>query len=38
MLESGDLKKGVKFQIDGEPYIVVQFEFVKPGKGCEVGF
>jgi elongation factor P len=33
MLESGDLKKGVKLQIDGEPYIVVQFEFVKPGKG-----
>jgi elongation factor P len=33
MLESGDLRKGLKFEIDGEPYIVVQFEFVKPGKG-----
>ncbi len=33
MLESGDLKKGVKIEIDGEPYIIVQFEFVKPGKG-----
>jgi len=33
MLESGDLKKGVKIEIDGEPYILVQFEFVKPGKG-----
>ena len=33
MFESGDLKKGLKFEIDGEPYIVVQFEFVKPGKG-----
>ena len=32
MLESGDLKKGVKIEIDGEPYILVQFEFVKPGK------
>ena len=33
MLESGDLRKGLKFEIDGEPYIIVQFEFVKPGKG-----
>jgi len=33
MLESGDLKKGAKIEIDGEPYLLVQFEFVKPGKG-----
>jgi elongation factor P len=33
MLESGDLKKGLKLEIDGEPYVVVQFQFVKPGKG-----
>lgn len=33
MLESGDLRKGLKFEMDGEPYVVVQFEFVKPGKG-----
>jgi len=33
MLESGDLRKGAKIEIDGEPYIIVQFEFVKPGKG-----
>ena len=33
MLESGDLRKGLKMQIDGEPYVIVQFEFVKPGKG-----
>ena len=33
MLESGDLRKGTKLEIDGEPYIIVQFEFVKPGKG-----
>ena len=33
MLESGDLRKGQKLEIDGEPYIIVQFEFVKPGKG-----
>lgn len=33
MYESGDLRKGLKMEIDGEPYIIVQFEFVKPGKG-----
>lgn len=33
MLESGDLRKGLKIEIDGEPYVIVQFEFVKPGKG-----
>ncbi|MDM8523062.1 elongation factor P [Desulfococcaceae bacterium HSG8] len=33
MIESGDLKKGLKLEIDGEPYVIVQFEFVKPGKG-----
>jgi elongation factor P len=33
MFESGDLRKGLKFELDGEPYTVVQFEFVKPGKG-----
>ena len=33
MFESGDLRKGKKLEIDGEPYVVVQFEFVKPGKG-----
>ncbi|UCG08686.1 MAG: elongation factor P [Desulfobacterales bacterium] len=33
MLESGDLRKGLKIELDGEPYVIVQFEFVKPGKG-----
>ena len=33
MLESGDLRKGLKIELDGEPHAVVQFEFVKPGKG-----
>lgn len=33
MLEASDLRKGLKMEIDNEPYIVVQFEFVKPGKG-----
>ena len=33
MLESSDLRKGLKFELEGEPHVVVQFEFVKPGKG-----
>lgn len=33
MYESNDLRKGLKIEIDGEPYVIVQFEFVKPGKG-----
>jgi elongation factor P len=33
MYESSDLRKGLKIQIDGEPYIVTHFDFSKPGKG-----
>jgi elongation factor P len=33
MYEASDLRKGLKVEIDGEPYVVVQFQFVKPGKG-----
>ncbi len=33
MYESGDLRKGLKIAIDGEPYVIVQFQFKKPGKG-----
>ncbi len=33
MYDCSDLRKGLKFELDGDPYIVVNFEFVKPGKG-----
>ncbi len=33
MYSAADLRKGLKVQIDGEPYIVTDFEFSKPGKG-----
>lgn len=33
MYLSSDLRKGLKIEIDGDPYIIVQFDFVKPGKG-----
>lgn len=33
VLTAGDLRKGSKLEIDGEPYLIVDFEFSKPGKG-----
>ncbi len=33
MLNASDLRKGLKVQIDGNPYIVTEFQFSKPGKG-----
>ncbi|MBW2506903.1 MAG: elongation factor P [Deltaproteobacteria bacterium] len=33
MYSASDLRKGLKIQIDNEPYIVVDFQFSKPGKG-----
>ncbi len=33
MLECGDLRKGRKIVINGDPYVIAQFQFVKPGKG-----
>ncbi len=33
VLTAGELRKGAKLEIDGEPYLIVDFEFTKPGKG-----
>ncbi len=33
MYESSDLRKGLKILIDGEPFIITDFQFSKPGKG-----
>jgi len=33
MFSASDLRKGLKITIDNEPYIVIAFEFSKPGKG-----
>ncbi|MCL1803223.1 MAG: elongation factor P [Eubacteriaceae bacterium] len=33
MITAGDFKKGVTFEIDGDVYIVIDFQHVKPGKG-----
>ncbi|VBB42686.1 elongation factor P [Desulfatiglans anilini] len=33
MYTASDLRKGLKVEIDGEPYVVTEFQFSKPGKG-----
>ena len=33
MYTCADLKKGLKMMVDGEPYLITQFDFTKPGKG-----
>ena len=32
-MQTTDIRKGLKIQIDGTPYAVVEHQFVKPGKG-----
>ena len=32
-MDVSDLRKNAKLEIDGQPYVVVDFQFVKPGKG-----
>ena len=34
MILVGDFRKGTTFEMDGEPYIVLDFQHVKPGKGA----
>ena len=34
MISASDFRKGVTFEIDGQPYLVVDFQHVKPGKGA----
>lgn len=33
MYETSDFKKGLKILIDDQPYVIVDFQHVKPGKG-----
>lgn len=33
MYENADFKKGLKIMVDGAPYVIVDFQHVKPGKG-----
>ncbi len=34
MISAGDFRKGVTFEMNGEPYVVLDFQHVKPGKGA----
>ena len=33
MLSTAEFKKGLKIELDGVPYTIVDFQHVKPGKG-----
>lgn len=33
MYSTADFRRGLKIEIDGKPYIIVDFQHVKPGKG-----
>ena len=32
--DTSDIRKGLKVMLDGSPFTVVEFQFVKPGKGA----
>lgn len=33
MYSASDLRKGLKVEIEGQPYVITEFTFMKPGKG-----
>ncbi len=33
MISAGDFRKGITFELNGEPHVVLDFQHVKPGKG-----
>ena len=33
MYSASDLRKGLKIEIDGDPCVITDFQFSKPGKG-----
>lgn len=36
MYSASDLRKGLRVEINGAPYIITDFNFVKPGKGASI--
>src|SRR5689334_819631 len=34
MYDTSDLRKGLKILVDGAPFVVIEAQFVKPGKGA----
>ncbi|MBI5746790.1 MAG: elongation factor P [Nitrospirae bacterium] len=33
MISTNEIRNGAKIEVDGEPFIIVEFQHVKPGKG-----
>jgi elongation factor P len=33
MFTASDLRKGLKIEVDGTPYVITEYNFMKPGKG-----
>jgi elongation factor P len=33
MYSTSDFRRGLKIEIDGEPFVIIEFQHVKPGKG-----
>jgi elongation factor P len=33
MFSAADLRKGLKIEVDGHPYVITEYNFMKPGKG-----
>jgi len=36
MFSASDLRKGLKIEIDGHPYVITEYTFTKPGKGQSI--
>jgi len=36
MYSASDLRKGLRIEIEGSPYIITEFTFLKPGKGASI--
>ncbi|MDR1815095.1 MAG: elongation factor P [Clostridiales Family XIII bacterium] len=34
MVSAGEFRKGITFEINGEPHVILDFQHVKPGKGA----
>lgn len=34
MISAGDFRKGMTFEMNGDPHVVLDFQHVKPGKGA----
>jgi len=33
MYETSEFRRGLKIEINGEPFVIIEFQHIKPGKG-----